>query len=318
MKNNQNHIVQSLQDHETRLSRGKRHVKSLENQLKKLKVVIVGQVKQNAVFAEVSTSTTLARILSDHISQVQRGLYQLNVNKLDPSLITYSAAKKVLENITKIAVKKGYTLGINAPVDLFQVETGFLANGHDIYIFTSVPLVKNDDVIDLYYYQSSPLQLSNSSSHLIIKPEQEIIAVANDRSTFETFSQAQLNSCKKLHDAFYCTGRSIQKKENNQNCLYSLFTKSQENIKKSCEIRAVAPREFMMQVGRGQFYIFTPRPQRLYVSCNDEKQSILLDGFKVLNMPDGCKASTEQHVIQTSWREMAKFDIETKALNMEN
>ena len=76
-----------------------------------------------------------------------------------------------MENITKIAAKKGYTLGINAPIDLFQVESNFLANGQDIFIFTSVPIVKNDDVIDLYRYQSAPLQLNNSSSHLIIKPE---------------------------------------------------------------------------------------------------------------------------------------------------
>lgn len=100
LENNKNHIVQCLQDHETRLSHEEHHVKSLENQLKKLKVVMVGQGKENAVFAKVSTSTTLARILSNHISQVQRGIYQLSVNKLDPSLNTYSAAKKVLNNIT--------------------------------------------------------------------------------------------------------------------------------------------------------------------------------------------------------------------------
>ena len=207
LESNQDHIVQCLQDHETRLSREEHHVRNLENQLKKLNEVTVGIIKQSAVFAEASTSTTLARILSEYIDRIPRGLYQLNVNKLDPSLITYTAAKKVMENITKIAAKKGYTLGINAPIDLFQVESNFLANGQDIFIFTSVPIVKNDDVIDLYRYQSAPLQLNNSSSHLIIKPEKDIIAVANDRSTFETFSLAQLNSCKRLHDTFYCTGR---------------------------------------------------------------------------------------------------------------
>ena len=66
----------------------------------------MGIIKQSAVFAEASTSTTLARILSEHIDQIQRGIYQLNVNKLDPSLITYTAAKKVIEIMTKIAAKK--------------------------------------------------------------------------------------------------------------------------------------------------------------------------------------------------------------------
>ena len=136
---------------------------------------------------------------------------------------------------------------------MFQIDTKLLANGQDIFAFTSVPIVKNDDVTDLYRYQSSPLQLNNSSAHLIIKPEIDIIAVANDRTTFETFFLAQLSSCKTLHDTFRCTGRSIQRKESNQNCLYALFMKSQVNIKKTCEIRAMVSREFMMQVGRGEF-----------------------------------------------------------------
>ena len=94
MESNQDHIVQCLQDHETRLGREEHHVRNLESQLKKLNEVTVGIIKQSAVFAEASTATTLARILSEHIDRIQRGLYQLNVNKLDPSLITYTAAKK--------------------------------------------------------------------------------------------------------------------------------------------------------------------------------------------------------------------------------
>ena len=107
------------------------------------------------------------------------------------------------------------------------------------------------------------------------------------------------------------------KKESNQNCLYALFTKTQANIKKTCKISATAPREFMMQVGRGEFYIFTPLSQRLYVSCSDVRQSISLHGFNMLTLPDGCKASTEHHIIQTSLRDLGTFDMETETLRLD-
>ena len=54
----------------------------------------MGIIKQSAVFAEASTPTTLARILSERINRIQRGRYQLSVKIFDPFLITYTAAKK--------------------------------------------------------------------------------------------------------------------------------------------------------------------------------------------------------------------------------
>ena len=54
-----------------------------------------------------------------HICEV---LLSTRVDHLVPQSITKNAAIKVFENTIKIAIKKGYTLEINAPIDLFQVE----------------------------------------------------------------------------------------------------------------------------------------------------------------------------------------------------
>ena len=37
----------------------------------------------------------------------------------------------------------------------------------------------------------------------------------------------------------------------------------------------------------------------------------------MLTLPDGCKASTEQHIIQTSLRELGTFDMETETLRLD-
>ena len=37
----------------------------------------------------------------------------------------------------------------------------------------------------------------------------------------------------------------------------------------------------------------------------------------MLTLPDGCKASTEQHIIQTSLRELGTFDMETETLKLD-
>ena len=81
-----------------------------------------------------------------------------------------------------------------------QVEVSFLSDGTNIYIFTNIPLVRNNAMIDIFCYQSAPLNLNNEKFQVIIKPEEDIIAISNDRATYETFKQQHLNICTKLHE----------------------------------------------------------------------------------------------------------------------
>ena len=96
-----------MQDHETRLSRNEVHKKKLDDQIKKMQNIIIGNVKQSLVFAEATTITIMARVLSDHVRKIQRGLYQLSLNKLDPSLVRFSSARTAVKKITELAAAKG-------------------------------------------------------------------------------------------------------------------------------------------------------------------------------------------------------------------
>ena len=320
LEENQDHIIQCLQDHETRLSRNEEHIRKLDDQIKKMQNVIIGNVKQSLIFAEATTIAIMARVLSDHVRKIQRGLYQLSLNKLDPSLVRFSAARDSVKKITELAATKGYTIGIAAAIDIFQVETSFLSDGTNIYVFTNIPLVRNNAVIDIFRYQSAPLNLINEKTQVIIKPEEDIIAISNDRATYETFKQSHLNACKKLHDSYICDGRSIQKKQSHKQCLYALYMKSQNAIVENCEMITKAPEEFVVQTGIGKFYLYSPISQRIYANCDDSKQTLELQGFKTLSLPEGCTVTTNNHVIQTSSKQLIGYDVEveTMELKLEN
>ena len=278
--------------------------------------IIIGNVKQSLVFAEATTITIMARVLSDHVRKIQRGLYQLSLNKLDPSLVRFSSARKAVKTITELAAAKGYTMGIATAIDIFQVETSFLSDGANIYVFTNIPLVKNNAMIDIFRYQSAPLNLINEKTQVIIKPDEDIIAISNDRATYETFKQSHLNTCTKLHDSYICNGRSIQKKQSHKQCLYALYMKSQEAIVENCEMITKSPEEFVVQTGIGRFYLYSPVPQRIYATCDDSKQTLELQGFKTLSVPTGCTVTTNNHVIQTSSKQLLCYDVEVETIQL--
>ena len=282
--------------------------------------IIIGNVKQSLMFAEATTMTTMARVLSDHVRKIQRGLYQLSLNKLDPSLVRFSAAKEAVKKITELAATKGYSMGIVAAIDIFQVETSFLSDGANIYVFTNIPLVRNNAMIDIFRYQSAPLNLINEKTQVIIKPDEDIIAISNDRATYETFKQSHLNACTKLHDSYICNGRSVQKKQSHKQCLYALYMKSQEAIVENCEMATKSAEEFVVQTGIGRFYLYSPVSQRIYATCDDSKQTLELQGFKTLSVPNGCTITTNNHVIQTSSKQLLGYDVqvETMELKLEN
>ena len=61
-------------------------------------------------------------------------------------------------------------MGIEAAIDVSKVETSFLSDGTNIYIFTNIPLGRNNAMINIFRYQSAPLELNNKKSQVIIKP----------------------------------------------------------------------------------------------------------------------------------------------------
>ena len=120
--------------------------------------------------------------------------------------------KKALDKAANMAGKRGYVLAITNPIDGYMSETNFLSKHDTIFILTHIPLMKLPSVVDLYRYEKTPINLANSSKHIIIEPDQSIIAVNNDRSLYVSMSEEQLQRCTKLHDKFWCPFAQVTKK----------------------------------------------------------------------------------------------------------
>lgn len=144
LTNNQNHIISVLQYHETRLTRDEQDIKRLQHHVTNLEEETEAIVKQDTILAEATAATNFARAFNAHLVKIQRGLFSLFKNKLYPSLIALSSMEEAISSAALLANKKGFTIALNSPVGIYQVETNFASDGRNIFILVHVPLLKAD------------------------------------------------------------------------------------------------------------------------------------------------------------------------------
>ena len=147
--NNQNHIISAIQDHETRLSRDEAKVKEMATHLKKLSNELEGILEQNSILAELNVAAKFASSFNTYITSIQRGLYGLMRNQLDPSLVSITSMKRALNGARYLASRRGLTIALVSSSDLFQIETNFVAKDESIFILVHVSLLKTEGLVDI-------------------------------------------------------------------------------------------------------------------------------------------------------------------------
>ena len=74
----------------------KKHLSNIDHELGYL-------IRQGVIFTEATTATMLSRKFSNHLHEIQNGLYTLLKNKLSPSLIPISDMENALERAANAA-----------------------------------------------------------------------------------------------------------------------------------------------------------------------------------------------------------------------
>ena len=210
--NNQDHIIYSLQDHETHLTRKEEKVKQLVHRLEKLNEELQGISQQDAVLAELNVATNFARAFNSDLVSIQRGLYTNLKKQLDPSLIALSTKEKALVGARYLPNRRGLSIALVFSVDIYQVETNFVDGEKFIFVLLHIPLLKTELLAEIYRYLGTPIDMKNSTKHIAIQPVNSLIALNNDRKLFTTFSAKSLNRYKKLYSSFWCPDHQVQKR----------------------------------------------------------------------------------------------------------
>ena len=80
------------------------------------------------------------------------------------------------------------------------------------YFIVHIPLVRLEQVMDMFEYVPFPMTLSTSETHVALPPPgaHDVLAI-NQNQEYQLLSSGELQHCFKLAKVHYCKGRQVLK-----------------------------------------------------------------------------------------------------------
>ena len=107
-----------------------------------------------------------------------------------------------------------------------------------------------------------------------------------------------------------------------------MFMQNTEEIYDSCNIEAVKAVEFVVQIGAETFYIFTPKPTDLFITCSPTakhnghkllsptKRRYRIENYVEVTLGALCRGAIDQHTFSTGRDLTLNYDVKLEAINL--
>ena len=131
--------------------------------------------------------------------------------------------KQVFQHLQDQAEKQGLEFLITQPSNLFQIDTSYLHSNKTITLILHVPMVAEDNKLNLLQFIPFPLSQSHGANTTVTpKVDKDLIAVGK-HCQIKILGQTNLAAYTKLGQNFLCKGRSVLRTNIKESCLGSLY-----------------------------------------------------------------------------------------------
>ena len=188
---NNNHIIQSIQEHETRIARQEQMTKQMKKHLEGVERELIMTKNADNIILHMIALKSYATTITRHLQRFQEGLYTLLKNKVSPRLVPLRTVENSLEKLQSTIEKRGYSMAIDSPSDIYQCESSFVGfeNGR-LVILIHIPIYKTQTLMKLFQYKPTPISATNNTEEqIIITPEKPVLGINADFTLFATYTQ---------------------------------------------------------------------------------------------------------------------------------
>ena len=191
-----NHLIAAIEDHETRITRIESRQKQLDKVVDKLTDSLILGLRTKDMFATIYSISTYASEVSQHIKDVNIGLYSLLTNnRLHPNLVNASTLAKGISKLRKKALIHSKELILEHNSDVFMSHCDFVGfpNG-EIKLLLHLPLVSQLNRLKLYQHIPTPGWISKDGYQLLVDGQsEEFLAIGSMGTLYDTFSSSEIS-----------------------------------------------------------------------------------------------------------------------------
>lgn len=237
--------------------------------------------------------------MTRHIKEIQAGLFTLlNQNKLHPNLITWKETSYAIRALRVKALNMGKELLLENDNDIFQLKCDFVAfEDGSVSVLLHIPLISSSDRMQLYKFVPSPQHYIGKNHQIMIKTDQEFLAINSDATLFATFSS--LENCISMCDTYLCQ-KSLIHKTGRRDCLSNLYAGNKE-ASETCEFRVEKMKPYGIRLSSHQlFYSPAQNSSSMTVKCEADNKirRVNVKQAPIISIVPGCKLTTKEFIFK--------------------
>jgi hypothetical protein len=139
------------------------------------------------------------------------------------------------------------------------------------------------------------VEITNDISLRIVS-EEKYLAIGKDK-THTTMTTHTFSKLQEFGTRFFSTSTLILKRNINTTCLGAIFNQNLKIVKEECEVLIERQSESLTAITRNKYVLHARKPQTIEITCNSKTQHKAVDKMEHLELDQGCKILTENHIL---------------------
>ena len=271
------------------------------------------QAKRTKYETAILRASFATLVNSIDISRKTKAILVAREGHLDPENFNRAKLRGSLEELNAKTVKKGFEIQTTNTEELKSLSTSYVVDSktETIHLITHIPLFRPGSHMSLFRYIDAPIILPTNNStevtnhqplHLEFNPSQQYLAVMKDGTTYIEMNEADLNSCTRRRNKFYCPLLGKYKKQR-KSCLMALYGNDPEEIRRDCSLIVSRPESAVERIDKNQWLLIEPQLTEIRIQCeNGFNRREEIQGNYLVDLISGCELNTENiNVIQPNY-----------------
>ena len=277
--------------------------------------------------------------IADHLDALLDTVQQLQHQKLSIKLLDLHQLHILYASIKATALENQWTLLIQNPQDIFQLDVSYIRKDLDVIIMVHVPCLTDANLLTIYRYANLPLPISalmsgpsanttlshlnhihtindlisqfsnpmsavpTSQEALYLLPETDLIAIGRNEGTahrYKLLTHADLAGCIQRNHIFLCEGHQVLRTDLEGSCLGSLYLQSQVGVRENCKLERKLLRETVFQVSATDHLVVSPFSHTAQILCKSGiHRPIRIQTTARIHIDPGCSLTLFNHTLRS-------------------
>ena len=281
--------------------------KLIDSTLMGLNMINITQVDLEMIKYKVEVQGVLID-LEERLAAVELGFSSLRNRQFPYSIVKASEMEAMYKTLVEKTALTQQELMLDDYTGLYTTTTDLILVNGFLYLVQNIPVItktKGTPEFFMYTLSNRPILLANTT-FTFSQPKPYVIL--NDKATiYKSLSQLEFDECQVFnHRAeahFHCSRMfNVFRKDTSRNCLVKLFKQDYTDLHEVCDIHIGHLSDFVSQLSRNVFMIYSLEPDMVTIQCPHEGTRIeQIHGFKNITVGDGCDASTRSHHVFSAY-----------------